>query len=138
MTKVLGIDLGTTNSCASIVEASTPQVIPNREGSRTTSSIVGFTEDGERLVGQIAKRQAITNPQNTIFAVKRLIGRKYESDEVQYARKVLPYTVARALNGDVKINVRERDFSPERSPPSSCARSRPSPTSRWGWSSPKR
>jgi molecular chaperone DnaK len=113
VTKVLGIDLGTTNSCAAIVEAGTPQVIPNREGSRTTSSIVGFTEDGERLVGQIAKRQAITNPQNTIFAVKRLIGRKYESDEVQYARKVLPYTVAKAGNGDVKINVRERDFSPE-------------------------
>src|SRR5262249_54591253 len=70
-------------------------------------------EDGERLVGQIAKRQAITNPQNTIFAVKRLIGRKYDSDEVGYARKVLPYTVAKAANGDVKINVRERDFSPE-------------------------
>ncbi len=113
MTKVLGIDLGTTNSCAAIMEGGSPQVIANREGSRTTSSIVGFTEDGDRLVGQIAKRQAITNPQNTIFAVKRLIGRKYASDEVQRARQVLPYSVINAQNGDVKIQIRDKEYSPE-------------------------
>jgi len=113
VSKVLGIDLGTTNSCAAIMEAGSPQVIANREGSRTTSSIVGFTEDGDRLVGQIAKRQAITNPQNTIFAVKRLIGRKYASDEVQRARQVLPYSVINAQNGDLKIQVRDKDHSPE-------------------------
>jgi len=113
MNKVLGIDLGTTNSCACVMEGGTPQVLANREGSRTTSSIVGFTEDGDRLVGQIAKRQAITNPQNTIFAVKRLIGRKYQSNEVQKAKHVLPYTVAPSNNGDVKIQVRDKDFSPE-------------------------
>ena len=78
MGKILGIDLGTTNCCVSVVEGATPQVLTNREGSRTTPSIVGFTEDGERLVGQIAKRQAITNPMNTVFAVKRLVGRKYD------------------------------------------------------------
>ncbi|HEV8241091.1 MAG TPA: molecular chaperone DnaK [Thermoanaerobaculia bacterium] len=113
MSKVLGIDLGTTNSCAAIMEAGSPQVIANREGSRTTSSIVGFTEDGDRLVGQIAKRQAITNPQNTIFAVKRLIGRKYASDEVQRARQVLPYSVINAANGDLKIQIRDKEHSPE-------------------------
>ena len=113
MSKVLGIDLGTTNSCAAIMEGGAPQVIPNREGSRTTSSIVGFTEDGDRLVGQIAKRQAITNPQNTIFAVKRLIGRKYASEEVQRARQVLPYAVVQAANGDLKIQIRDKDYSPE-------------------------
>jgi molecular chaperone DnaK len=113
VSKVLGIDLGTTNSCAAIMEAGSPQVIANREGSRTTSSIVGFTEDGDRLVGQIAKRQAITNPQNTIFAVKRLIGRKYASDEVQRARQVLPYSVINAANGDLKIQIRDKEHSPE-------------------------
>src|SRR6266542_4917781 len=112
MAKILGIDLGTTNSCVAVVDVTTPQVISNREGSRTTSSIVGFTEDGDRLVGQIAKRQAITNPQNTIFAVKRLIGRKYKSDEIDRARQVLPYAVVDGPNGDVKIQVRDKDFSP--------------------------
>ncbi|HXG59682.1 MAG TPA: molecular chaperone DnaK [Thermoanaerobaculia bacterium] len=113
MSKIIGIDLGTTNSCAAIVEVTTPQVIPNREGSRTTPSVIGFTEDGERLVGQIAKRQAITNPFNTVFAIKRLIGRKYESDEVARAQQVLPYQIVRAPNGDVKVKVREREYSPE-------------------------
>src|SRR6476469_10431965 len=103
MPKILGIDLGTTNSCVAVVDVTTPQVISNREGSRTTSSIVGFTEDGDRLVGQIAKRQAITNPQNTIFAVKRLIGRKFNSEEVQKAKQVLPYSMVPGQNGDVKI-----------------------------------
>jgi len=111
--KILGIDLGTTNCCVSVVEGVTPQVLTNREGSRTTPSIVGFTEDGERLVGQIAKRQAITNPMNTVFAVKRLVGRKYEADETQHAREVLPYEIARAVNGDVKIRARGREYSPE-------------------------
>ena len=113
MGKILGIDLGTTNCCVSVVEGATPQVLTNREGSRTTPSIVGFTEDGERLVGQIAKRQAITNPMNTVFAVKRLVGRKYEAEETQHAREVLPYEIVRAVNGDVKIRARTREYSPE-------------------------
>jgi molecular chaperone DnaK len=111
--KILGIDLGTTNCCVAVVEGATPQVLTNREGSRTTPSIVGFTEDGERLVGQIAKRQAITNPMNTVFAVKRLCGRKYDADETQHAREVLPYEIVRAVNGDVKIRARSREYSPE-------------------------
>jgi molecular chaperone DnaK len=113
MSKILGIDLGTTNSCAAIVEATVPVVLPNREGSRTTASIVAFSEEGDRLVGQIAKRQAITNPQNTVFAVKRLIGRKYRDPQVERARQVLPYTLAEAINGDVKIEIRDRQYSPE-------------------------
>ena len=113
MGRILGIDLGTTNCCAAVVEGVTPQVLTNREGSRTTPSIVGFTEDGERLVGQIAKRQAITNPMNTVFAVKRLVGRKFESEETQHAREVLPYEIVRAVNGDVKIRARGREYSPE-------------------------
>jgi molecular chaperone DnaK len=113
MAKILGIDLGTTNSCVAVVDVTTPQVIPNREGSRTTPSVVGFTEDGDRLVGQIAKRQAITNPFNTVFAIKRLIGRKFDSDEVEHAKNVLPYSIVPAPNGDVKMKIRDRDFSPE-------------------------
>src|SRR5919112_5940799 len=113
MAKIIGIDLGTTNSCVAVVDVTTPQVISNREGSRTTPSVVGFTEDGERLVGQIAKRQAITNPFNTVFAIKRLIGRKYESEEVAHAKKVLPYNVVAASNGDVKVKIRDREYSPE-------------------------
>ncbi len=113
MSKILGIDLGTTNSCAAVVEALGPQVLPNREGSRTTASIVAFTEDGDRLVGQIAKRQAITNPENTVFAVKRLIGRKFESSEVQRAQEILPYTLVPAPNGDIKIQIRDKQYSPE-------------------------
>jgi len=111
--RILGIDLGTTNCCVAVVEGATPQVLTNREGSRTTPSIVGFTEDNERLVGQIAKRQAITNPMNTVFAVKRLVGRKYESEETQHAREILPYEIVRAVNGDVKIRARAREYSPE-------------------------
>jgi molecular chaperone DnaK len=113
MAKILGIDLGTTNSCVAVVDVTTPQVIPNREGSRTTPSVVGFTEDGERLVGQIAKRQGITNPFNTIFAIKRLIGRKYDSDEVNRAKKVLPYQMVAAANGDIKVKIRDHEYSPE-------------------------
>jgi molecular chaperone DnaK len=113
MSRILGIDLGTTNCCVAVVEGASPRVICNREGSRTTPSIVGFTEDGERLVGQIAKRQAITNPMNTVFAVKRLVGRKYDSEETRHAREVLPYEIVRAVNGDIKIRVRGKDYSPE-------------------------
>ncbi len=113
MSKIIGIDLGTTNSCVAVVDVTTPQVIPNREGSRTTPSVVGFTEDGERLVGQIAKRQAITNPFNTVFAIKRLIGRKFETDEVARAKQILPYQLVSASNGDIKVRVRDREYSPE-------------------------
>jgi len=113
LSKILGIDLGTTNSCAAIVEATMPVVLPNREGSRTTASIVAFSEEGDRLVGQIAKRQAITNPQNTVFAVKRLVGRKFRDPNVDRARQVLPYTLAEAVNGDVKVEIRDRQYSPE-------------------------
>ncbi len=113
MSKILGIDLGTTNSCAAIVEATVSVVLANREGSRTTASIVAFSEEGDRLVGQIAKRQAITNPQNTVYAVKRLIGRKFREPQVERARGVLPYTLAEAVNGDVKIEIRDRHYSPE-------------------------
>ena len=113
MGKILGIDLGTTNSCVAVVDVAAPRVLANREGARTTASIVAFTEDGDRLVGHIAKRQAITNPQNTVFAVKRLIGRKYDDPEVQRAREILPYPLVEAANGDVKIQVRDRQYSPE-------------------------
>ncbi|HEY0787641.1 MAG TPA: molecular chaperone DnaK, partial [Thermoanaerobaculia bacterium] len=113
MGKIIGIDLGTTNSCVALVDLSTPQVVPNREGSRTTPSVVGFTEDGERLVGQIAKRQAITNPFNTVYAIKRLIGRKYETEEVDKARQILPYQMVASPNSDVHVKIRDRAYSPE-------------------------
>ncbi|MEO8035180.1 MAG: molecular chaperone DnaK [Acidobacteriota bacterium] len=113
MAKIIGIDLGTTNSCVAVVDVTTPQVISNREGSRTTPSVVGFTEDSDRLVGQIAKRQAITNPFNTIYAIKRLIGRKYDSDESARAKNVLPYQIVPSSNGDVKVKIRDREYSPE-------------------------
>ena len=113
MSKVIGIDLGTTNSCVAVVEALAPKVLANREGSRTTPSIVAFTEDGDRLVGQIAKRQAVTNPENTVFAVKRLIGRKLEDPAIEQTRSMLPYQLTPAPNGDVRVKVRDRDFSPQ-------------------------
>jgi len=112
MGKIIGIDLGTTNSCVSIMERGDPVVIANQEGSRTTPSIVAFNDKGERMVGQIAKRQAITNPDNTIFAVKRLIGRKYDSNEVQRDIKVLPYKITKASNGDAHVTCRGKDYSP--------------------------
>ena len=112
MGKIIGIDLGTTNSCVAVMEGGDPVVIANQEGSRTTPSMVAFNDKGERLVGQIAKRQAITNPDNTIFAVKRLIGRKYESKEVQNDVKVLPYKISKAPNGDAQVQVRGKDYSP--------------------------
>jgi molecular chaperone DnaK len=112
MGKVIGIDLGTTNSCVAIMEGGDPKVITNAEGGRTTPSIVAITGSGERQVGQIAKRQAITNPENTVFAVKRLIGRKYDSQEVQRDIKVLPYKIEKASNGDVRINLQGKPYSP--------------------------
>ncbi len=111
MGKLIGIDLGTTNSCVAVMEGGAPQVIPNQEGARTTPSIVGFTAKGERLVGQIAKRQALTNPKNTVFAVKRLIGRKFDSSEVNQARQFLPYQLVQAPNGDVHVQIDEKVYS---------------------------
>jgi len=112
MGKVIGIDLGTTNSCVAVMEGGEPVVIPNSEGSRTTPSMVGFTESGERLVGQIAKRQAITNPENTVFAVKRLIGRKYDSPEARKAISVSPFRVVASPNGDAWVESRGKGYSP--------------------------
>ncbi len=112
MGKVIGIDLGTTNSCVAIMSGGDPVVIANAEGARTTPSIVGITEKAERLVGQIAKRQAITNPENTIFSVKRLMGRKFKSREVQEAMKRLPYKVVEADNGDAHVVIRGKSYSP--------------------------
>jgi molecular chaperone DnaK len=112
MSKIIGIDLGTTNSCVALMEREESVVLPNSEGSRTTPSIVGFTESGERLVGQIAKRQAITNPENTIFAVKRLIGRKLSDEEVKQAVPNLPYRIVGSKNGDAWVQVRGKDYSP--------------------------
>src|SRR4030042_2015246 len=112
MGKAVGIDLGTTFSVVSGVQAGEPVVIPNQEGNRTTPSIVAFTEKGERLVGQIAKRQSITNPDNTVFAVKRLIGRKFDSPEVQKDIKILPYKIVKAQNSDAHLMVRGQAYSP--------------------------
>jgi molecular chaperone DnaK len=112
MGKVIGIDLGTTNSCVAIMSGGDPVVIANAEGSRTTPSVVAITDKSERLVGQIAKRQAITNPENTIFSVKRLMGRKFKSREVQEAMKRLPYKVVEADNGDAHVELRGKSYSP--------------------------
>ena len=112
MSKVIGIDLGTTNSCVAIMEGGKPRVIENSEGDRTTPSIVAFTKDDEVLVGQSAKRQAVTNPQNTLFAVKRLIGRKFDDDVVQKDIKMVPYGIARADNGDAWVDVHGKKMAP--------------------------
>lgn len=112
MGKIIGIDLGTTNSCVSIMEGGDPVVIANQEGNRTTPSIVAISESGERLVGQVAKRQAITNSENTVYAVKRLIGRKYSSEEVQHDLKIIPYKITEASNSDAQVTVRGKDYSP--------------------------
>jgi len=112
MSKVIGIDLGTTNSCVAVMEGPDATVITNPEGGRTTPSIVAINDGGERLVGQIAKRQAITNPENTVFGVKRLIGRKYASKEVQSDLKILPFIIEQAGNGDVRIKIKGKKYSP--------------------------
>ena len=111
MSKIIGIDLGTTNSVVAVMEGGEPVVITNPEGSRITPSVVGFTKSGERLVGQVAKRQAVTNPENTVFSIKRFMGRKY--DEVNEEMKMVPYTVVRAGNGDVRVKAGSKDSPPE-------------------------
>ncbi len=112
MGKVIGIDLGTTNSCVAVMEGGEPKVIANAEGGRTTPSVVAFNEAGERLVGQIARRQAITNPDNTVFAVKRLMGRRYDDPDVQKTGSVLPYRVVKADNGDAWVELKGKGYSP--------------------------
>src|SRR5436305_1366089 len=112
MAKVIGIDLGTTNSCVAVMEGATPKVIENAEGARTTPSIVAVTDDGERLVGQPAKRQAVTNPEKTIFAVKRLIGRRYDDPMVEKDKKLVPYKIAKASNGDAWVEEAGKTYSP--------------------------
>ena len=113
MGKVVGIDLGTTNCCVAVLEGGAVQIVPNKEGGRTTPTVVGFTDKGERLVGQIAKRQAVTNAANTIYAVKRLIGRKHKEDEVERARETSPFEIVEASNGDARIQVQGRVYSPQ-------------------------
>jgi molecular chaperone DnaK len=112
MSKVIGIDLGTTNSCVAVMEGTTPKVIENAEGTRTTPSIVAFTDDGERLVGQPAKRQAVTNPEKTFFAVKRLIGRRYDDPMVEKDKKLVPYGIVKASNGDAWLSDGKDQYSP--------------------------
>jgi molecular chaperone DnaK len=112
MAQAIGIDLGTTNSVVAVVQAGEPIIIPNQEGNRTTPSVVAFTDKGERLVGQVAKRQAITNPENTVFSIKRLMGRKYTTDQVEHAKKHLPFEIVEAPNGDAHVEIREKWYSP--------------------------
>ena len=112
MGKIIGIDLGTTNSCVAIMEGGEPRVIENSEGDRTTPSIVAYSKDGETLVGQPAKRQAITNPHHTLFAIKRLIGRQFDDDVVQKDIKMVPYKIVKANNGDAWVEVNGKQMSP--------------------------
>ena len=112
MGKAIGIDLGTTNCCVAVLEGAAVQIVPNKEGGRTTPSVVGFTDKGERLVGQIAKRQAVTNAANTVYAVKRLIGRKFSSPEVGRMRETSPFEIVDSPNGDARVRVQSRSYSP--------------------------
>src|SRR5678810_199502 len=112
MAKVIGIDLGTTNSCVAVMEGGKPKVIENTEGARTTPSVVAFTKDGERLTGQPAKRQAVTNPDNTIFAVKRLIGRRFDDPITKKDTELVPYKIVKGSNGDAWVNAGGKDYSP--------------------------
>src|SRR5512138_3777626 len=112
MGRVIGIDLGTTNSCVAVMDGGKPKVIENSEGDRTTPSIIAFTKDGEVLVGQTAKRQAVTNPSNTLFAIKRLIGRRFEDDVVQKDVGMVPYKVVKADNGDAWVEVGGKKMAP--------------------------
>jgi len=112
MAKVIGIDLGTTNSAVAVMEAGDPTIISNAEGGRTTPSVVAINKAGERLVGQVAKRQAVTNPDNTIFSIKRLMGRKYDEPSAEYDRKMLPYKIVKAANGDANVKMGDKDYSP--------------------------
>ncbi|HEY2906807.1 MAG TPA: Hsp70 family protein, partial [Vicinamibacterales bacterium] len=110
MSKIIGIDLGTTNSVVAVMEGGEPVVITNPEGSRLTPSVVAFTKSGERLVGQVAKRQAVTNPENTVFSIKRFMGRKF--DEVNEEMKMVPYQVVRASNGDARVKASGKEYPP--------------------------
>ena len=112
MAQTIGIDLGTTNSAVAVVQRGEKIIIPNQEGNRTTPSVVAFTDKGERLAGQVAKRQAVTNPENTIFSIKRLMGRKFKSKEVQDAIKKLPYKIVEAPNGDAHVGIKGKKYSP--------------------------
>src|SRR5262245_36540481 len=112
MGKTIGIDLGTTNCCVAVLEGGAVQIVPNKEGGRTTPSVVGFTDKSERLVGQIAKRQAVTNDSNTVYAVKRLIGRKFSSKEVSKMRETSPFEIVDSPNGDARVRVQGRSYSP--------------------------
>ncbi|MCP5109685.1 MAG: Hsp70 family protein, partial [bacterium] len=110
MGKIIGIDLGTTNSVVAVMEGNEAKVIPNAEGARTTASVVGFAQNGERLVGQVAKRQAVTNPHNTVYSIKRFMGRRF--DEVSEAMKMVPYKVEKAKNGAARITIEGKHYSP--------------------------
>ena len=112
MGKIIGIDLGTTNSCVAVLEGGKSRVIENSEGDRTTPSIVAYTQDGEILVGQSAKRQSVTNPHNTLYAVKRLIGRKFKDDVVQKDIKMVPYKIVEAENGDAWVQAKDEKMAP--------------------------
>ena len=112
MAKVIGIDLGTTNSCVAVMEGGEPVVIPNAEGARTTPSVVAFTKSGERLVGEVAKRQAITNSENTVFSIKRFMGRKFDDPEVDRDKRLVPYKVVKAPNGDAWVEINGKQYSP--------------------------
>ena len=112
MARTIGIDLGTTNSCMAVLEGGEPTVIPNAEGGRTTPSVVAFTKDGQRLVGAPARRQQVTNPQNTIFSIKRFMGRKFEDPVVQRDITLVPYKLSRAGNGDVQVKMGDRFYAP--------------------------
>src|SRR5438309_2654785 len=110
MSKIIGIDLGTTNSVVAVMQGGEPVVIPNAEGARTTPSVVAITKTGERLVGQVAKRQAVTNPDNTVFSIKRFMGRKLTDPEVQRDIKLIPYTVTAASNGDAQVKMGDKSY----------------------------
>ncbi|MBC8654491.1 Hsp70 family protein, partial [Providencia vermicola] len=112
MGKIIGIDLGTTNSCVAIMDGTTARVLENSEGDRTTPSIIAYTQDGEILVGQPAKRQAVTNPENTLFAIKRLIGRRFQDEEVQRDVSIMPYKIIAADNGDAWLDVKGQKMAP--------------------------
>ena len=112
MGKIIGIDLGTTNSCVAVLDGGKARVIENAEGDRTTPSIIAYTEEGETLVGQPAKRQSVTNPKNTLFAIKRLIGRRFEDEEVQRDIKIMPFGIVKADNGDAWVTARDKNIAP--------------------------
>src|SRR3989338_1013164 len=113
MAKILGIDLGTTNSAMAIIEGGQPKIIENKEGGRTTPSVVAIAKTGERLAGVVAKRQAVTNPENTIYSAKRLIGRRFKDEEVQRDKKLLPYEIKEASNGGVEIKMGDKWHAPQ-------------------------